>query len=182
KLVPLGEYIPLQDTLGKLVGRLSPVQSDMLPGSSRQTFMAGFGQAIAGICYESAFPELFRRQAAAGGTLIITASNNDPYPPTMMAQHHAQDLMRAVETDRWALRATNTGYSGVIDPHGHTQWRSEANVYALKLATVAQRSTQTLYVRWGDWLTPLLLLVTGLWVLLDWYRGRFPAGEMSDRP
>ncbi|MGF1535509.1 MAG: apolipoprotein N-acyltransferase, partial [Elainellaceae cyanobacterium] len=47
KLVPLGEYIPLQDTLGKLVGRLSPVQSDMLPGSSRQTFMAGFGQAIA---------------------------------------------------------------------------------------------------------------------------------------
>jgi len=34
----------------------------------------------------------------------------------MPAQHHAQDVMRAGESDRWAVRATNTGYSGIIDP------------------------------------------------------------------
>jgi len=38
----------------------------------------------------------------------------------MPAQHHAQDVMRAIESDRWAVRATNTGYSGIIDPHGRT--------------------------------------------------------------
>ncbi|MGF1514104.1 MAG: apolipoprotein N-acyltransferase [Elainellaceae cyanobacterium] len=173
KLVPLGEYIPLQNTLGKLVGRLSPNQSDMLPGQRDQRFTTSFGTAIAGICYESAFPAFFRLQAAAGGTLLVTASNNDPYPPAMMAQHHAQDLMRAIETDRWAVRATNTGYSGIIDSHGRTRWRSEANVYSLKLATVEQRSTQTLYVRWGDWLTPLLVWASGLWLLIGWVQRRF---------
>jgi hypothetical protein len=33
----------------------------------------------------------------------MTASNNDPYPPRMMAQHHAHDVMRAIESDRWAV-------------------------------------------------------------------------------
>ncbi|MGB3615640.1 MAG: apolipoprotein N-acyltransferase [Elainellaceae cyanobacterium] len=169
KLVPLGEYIPLQNSLGRVISRLSPIQSDMVPGQYHQAFQTPVGQAIAGICYESAFSHLFRNQAAAGGTVIITASNNDPYPPAMMAQHHAQDLMRAIETNRWAVRATNTGYSGIIDPRGRTRWRADANRYVLKLATVEQRTTQTIYVRWGDWLTPLLLAANALW-LMFWRR------------
>jgi len=47
---------------------------------------------------------------------ILSASNNAHYSPAMPAQHHAQDVMRAIESDRWAVRATNTGYSGIIDP------------------------------------------------------------------
>ena len=166
KLVPLGEYIPLQNSLGRIVGRLSPIQSDMLPGPRRQILMTPFGAAIAGICYESGFPAAFRDQAAAGGTLIITASNNDPYPITMMAQHHAQDILRAIETDRWAVRATNTGYSGIVDPHGRFRGRANADTYTTKLATVEQRTTQTPYVRWGDWLTPSLVVLAGASLLV----------------
>lgn len=172
KLVPLGEYIPMPNSLGKIVGRLSPIQADMVPGLPEQLFNTPLGPAIAGICYESAFSRLFRDQAAQGGTIIITASNNDPYPQTMMAQHHAQDLMRAIETDRWAVRATNTGYSGIVGPHGRTYWQSEANRYTIKLATVEQRITRTPYVRWGDWLTPFLLCISGLWLALTWGRTR----------
>ena len=78
-----------------------------------------------------------------------------------MAQHQAQDLMRAIETDRWAVRATNTGYSGIIDPHGTIVWRSQPKTYEIHADTIYRRSTKTLYVRWGDWLTPLLLALTG---------------------
>lgn len=158
KLVPLGEYIPFESVIGAVVDRLSPLDAYMIPGSPQQTFSTPFGKAIVGICYESAFPQLFRRQAQAGGEFILTASNNDPYSTAMMAQHHAQDVLRAIETDRWAARATNTGYSGVVDHHGRTLWRSRPLVYQTYQTVIDRRRTITPYVRWGDWLTPLLLL------------------------
>jgi apolipoprotein N-acyltransferase len=158
KLVPLGEYIPFESFLGKFIDRLSPVGASMLPGDVSQHFDTPFGRAIAAICYESAFPWIFRNQAAAGGQFIITASNNDPYSATMMSQHHAQDIMRAIESDRWAVRATNTGFSGIVDPHGKTQWLSGFRTYETHAHIIYRRQTQTLYVRWGDWLLPVLLV------------------------
>lgn len=151
KLVPLGEYIPMAEILGGLVNRLSPLQSYMIPGDEAQQVETPWGHAIVGICYESAFSGFFRQQAATGGEYILTASNNDPYSTAMMAQHQAQDIMRAIETDRWAIRATNTGYSGVVDPHGRILWRSRPNIYQTHSATIYRRQTQTLYVRWGNW-------------------------------
>jgi apolipoprotein N-acyltransferase len=157
KLVPLGEYIPFEPLLGRVISRLSPVSSSLVPGKSSQMFTTPFGPATIGICYESAYSELFRQQTANGGEWIMTASNNDPYPPRMMMQHHAQDLMRAIESDRWAVRVTNTGISGIVTPHGQTQWLSTPNQYVTHLAPIYRRQTQTLYVRWGNWLTYSLL-------------------------
>ncbi len=166
KLVPLGEYIPFEQFLGSFIDRLSPLDAHLIAGSRSQVFDTPFGRAIVGICYESAFAEHFRRQAALGGQFILTASNNAHYSRTMPAQHHAQDVMRAIESDRWAVRATNTGYSGIIDPHGRTRWLSGINTYEIHAATVYRRQTQTLYVRWGDWLTPgLLIFATIVWFL-----------------
>jgi apolipoprotein N-acyltransferase len=167
KLVPLGEYIPFQETLGSFIGRLSPNKSDLTPGRFDQQFDTPWGRAIAGICFDSAFTQLFRNQAAAGGEFILTAANNDPYSSVMMAQHHAQDVMRAIESDRWAVRATNTGYSGVVDPHGETRWRSSVKTYELHAHTIYRRQTQTLYVRWGDWLLPTLVLMTATAIILN---------------
>jgi apolipoprotein N-acyltransferase len=167
KLVPLGEYIPFEQFLGGLINRLSPLDAHLAAGSPSQLFDTPFGRAIAGICYESAFSQHFRRQAAEGGQFILTASNNAHYRPSMPAQHHAQDVMRAIETDRWAVRATNTGYSGIVDPHGRTLWMSRINTYEIHAATIERRKTQTLYVRWGDWLTPVLLAVAGIIGLLN---------------
>lgn len=156
KLVPLGEYIPFEAVLGRVVNRLSPYGESMVPGRFEQRLDTPFGPMAAGICYESAFAELFRQQVSRGGQAIFTASNNDPYPPRQMMQHHAQDVMRAIETDRWEVRVTNTGISGVVDPKGRSHWLSTPNVQTTHLANIYRRQTQTLYVRWGDWLTPLL--------------------------
>ncbi|NEO00442.1 MAG: apolipoprotein N-acyltransferase, partial [Moorea sp. SIO3I7] len=153
KLVPLGEYIPFEEFLGRLIDRLSPLDAHLAPGKPDQLLETPFGQAVVGICYESAFADHFRYQAAAGGQFIITASNNAHYSNTMPAQHYAQDVMRSIETDRWTVRATNTGYSGIVDPHGKTIWLSGINTYELHADTIYRRQTQTLYVQWGNWLT-----------------------------
>ncbi|MDJ0599230.1 MAG: apolipoprotein N-acyltransferase [Crocosphaera sp.] len=166
KLVPLGEYIPFETILGKLIDRLSPLDSHLVAGKTHQKFNTPFGQAITGICYESAFSEHFRRQTNAGGQFIITASNNAHYSEIMPAQHHAQDVIRAVETDRWMARATNTGYSAIVNPKGDTLWISEINSYQLHQGEIYPRNTQTLYVKWGDWLTIILSIIAGgLWLI-----------------
>ncbi len=164
KLVPLGEYVP--DFLNGLVSRLSPIKTNLAKGAPDQVFDTPFGRAIVGICYESAFGEHFRRQR--GGEFILTASNNAHYSAAMPAQHHAQDVMRAIESDRWAVRATNTGYSGIVDPHGNTLWRSKLNTYAVHAHTIYRRQTTTPYFRWGDWLTWLLLVSGTTLAALDW--------------
>ena len=157
KLVPFGEYLPFESILSKIINRLSPLDAHLAAGKSQQIFASPFGQTIVGICYESAFSEHFRWQAKAGGQFIITASNNSHYSDTMPAQHHAQDVMRAIESDRWAARATNTGYSAIVDPRGHTIWISHINQYQIHAGTIYRRNNQTLYVEWGNWLTPTLL-------------------------
>lgn len=159
KLVPLGEYIPFESILGRWIDRLSPLDATLKHGLPYQQVDTPLGRAIVGICYESAFPEHFRRQALAGGAFILSASNDAHYSAVMPAQHHAQDIMRAIETDRWAVRAVNTGYSAIVDPHGRTQWISELDTFATHSATIDRRSTQTLYVRLGNWLTPLMLAI-----------------------
>ncbi|GAB4159397.1 MAG: hypothetical protein Fur0046_38820 [Cyanobacteria bacterium J069] len=170
KLVPLGEYIPFEDLLGRVIGRLSPMAFSMRPGTLEQQFDTPVGRAIAAICYESAFSEVFRRQAAAGGEFILTASNNDPYTRRMMAQHHAQDVMRAIEGDRWAVRVTNTGLSGIVSPHGETAWLSGYRTLETHSATVYRRQRQTPYVRWGDWLLWLLLGLSAIALIASWLR------------
>ncbi|MEG4808165.1 apolipoprotein N-acyltransferase [Microcoleus sp. F8-D3] len=162
KLVPLGEYIPFYEILGGIINRLSPLDAHLVPGNSQQLFDTPFGRAIVGICYDSAFAEIFRYQATNGGEFMLTASNNAHYKPPMLAQHHALDVMRAIETDRWAVIATNTGYSAFVNPRGETVWKSGINTYEVRDATIYRRQTRTFYVQWGDWLTPVLLVLAGL--------------------
>lgn len=161
-LVPLGEYVPFESILGGLIDRLSPLKTRLLPGKTNQVFETPFGRAIVGICYESAYSEHFRRQAEQGGEFILTASNNAHYSAAMPAQHHAQDVMRAIELDRWMARATNTGYSAFVDPRGNTLWISGINTYEIHAETIYRRNTRTPYVRFGDWLTKILVIISGI--------------------
>jgi apolipoprotein N-acyltransferase len=167
KLVPLGEYLPFSELLKGVLQRLSPIQMGMVAGSQHQTFMTSFGQAIVGICYDSAFPELFRTQTLAGGQFILSIANNDPFNDRMLAQHHALDVLRAVESDRWLVRATNTGLSAVIAPQGQTQWKSLPHTQSTHIAKIERRTTQTLYVRYGNWLLPTLILISLSLGLID---------------
>jgi apolipoprotein N-acyltransferase len=69
-------------------------------------------------------------------------------------------------------RATNTGYSAFVDPHGNQLWLSDLDRYQIHSETIYRRDTRTLYVRWGDWLTKVLIITAGLaWLWRAWDQG-----------
>ncbi len=166
RLVPLGEYVP--SWWGPWVQRLSPLNTNTVPGDRRQRVDTPWGRVIFLLCYESAYPGRVWVQARHGGEFILSSANNAHYAATMPAQHHAQDVARAIEVDRWVARATNTGYSALIAPTGRTLWRSPLNQPAIHAGKIHRRQTATPYGRWGNWLSLLL----NLWALSRLWRSR----------
>ncbi len=71
------------------------------------------------ICYEMIFPDLVAQLVRNNAKLIVNISNDawfgnssGPY------QHLNQAIVKAIETNRFILRATNTGISAIITPKG----------------------------------------------------------------
>jgi apolipoprotein N-acyltransferase len=58
--------------------------------------------------------------------------------------------MRAIENDRWLLRATNDGLTASISPQGRVEI-FPAGVREVFAARYGLKSSQTLYTKWGDW-------------------------------
>lgn len=173
KLVPLGEFIPFPSILGGIIRRLSPLDTQLIAGDYSQHFTTPRGDAIAAICYDSAFSEVFRQQALKGGEFIITAANNAHYSHTMPSSHHAQDVMRAIETGKWMARASNTGYSAIVNPHGETIWLSNLNEYQTHRDIIYRRQEKTFYVVQGDWLNKIFLLIIFTYFFLTITRRKF---------
>ncbi|MFN2360774.1 MAG: nitrilase-related carbon-nitrogen hydrolase, partial [Marinobacter sp.] len=80
-------------------------------------------------------------------------------------QHFQMVRMRAIETGRDLLRATNTGITAAISYKGRVLKRVPQFKVATLSAEVTPRAGATPYVRWKDW--PVLgLIALGLGLLL----------------
>jgi apolipoprotein N-acyltransferase len=70
------------------------------------------------ICWEDAFGEEIIRQLPEA-TLLVNVSNVAWFGDSLAPSQHLQiSRMRAIETGRYMLRATNTGVTAIIDPRG----------------------------------------------------------------
>ena len=121
-LVPFGEFIPLRPVLGWVVAVLAIPLQDFARGSPHQRPLEIAGQRVAAdICYEDAFGEEIIRQLPAA-TLLVNVSNVAWFGRSIAPRQHLQiSQMRALETGRYMLRATNTGVTAVIAPDGRVE-------------------------------------------------------------
>jgi apolipoprotein N-acyltransferase len=93
--------------------------SDFSHGAQVQKPMQVAGQKIAvNICYEDAFGEEIIRQLPEA-TMLANFTNDAWWGDTVASRQHLQMAqMRALETGRPMLRATNTGVTAIIGPTG----------------------------------------------------------------
>ena len=92
-------------------------------------------------------------------------------------QHLAMARVRAVENRRWLLRDTNTGVTVSVDPYGRIVARLPENIRGELDAPYAFRSGLTPYVRWGDWLPGLCVILALVLLLLGKQRNHIPVGS-----
>jgi apolipoprotein N-acyltransferase len=161
-LVPFGEFIP--PGFGWVLTLLKIPLTDFSRGSAGQTTLALAGQKIAvNICYEDAFGEEIIRFLPEA-TLLVNVSNVAWFGDSLAPHQHLQIAqLRALETGRFMLRATNTGMTAIIDHHGTIAAVLPPFTQGTLNGTVQGRSGATPYVRWGNGpVVTLALLACGL--------------------
>jgi len=165
-LVPFGEFIP--PGFGWLLSVLEIPLSDFSRGAHDQPPIAAAGQRVAvNVCYEDAFgDEIARRVREA--TILVNVSNVAWFGDSLAPAQHLQIArLRAVETGRMHLAATNTGITAAIDRDGRVLARL-AQFTEGRLEVSAQGyAGATPYARYADWpvvIASLLVLAGALLV------------------
>lgn len=180
-LVPFGEFIPLRSVFGWLINEVLQIpMGDQASGGAHQPPLDVAGQKVAvNICYEDAFGEEIIR-ALPEATLLANVTNDAWYGKSHAAMQHNQlSQMRALETGRMMLRATNTGVTSVIGVDGRVQAMLPQHEEGVLTAEVQGYAGSTPYVRWGN--TAMLVLIAAMLFAAWWLQRRtFPrprAGE-----
>lgn len=156
-LVPFGEYFPVPASVRNWLRLLSLPYSDFTPGASLQPPLRAGGLTIAPtICYEDAFGSA--QLAVLREADVLANVTNDSWFGHSPAryQHFQIGRMRAIEAQRYLLRAANDGVSAVVGPRGEVLQRAVEYQPAVLRGTVEPRRGLTPYARIGNW--PVILL------------------------
>lgn len=170
-LVPFGEFVP--PGFRWFVDRMHIPLGDFDRGTARQELFRYRSQVIApDICYEDVFGEEIiqsvrdSEQWGPGATILLNMSNLGWFGNSWALRQHLQiSRMRALETARPMIRATNTGMTAAIDPNGTVRAVLEPMSRGVMDVEVQGMTGLTPYVRWSN--TPvlawsLLFLIGGL--------------------
>jgi apolipoprotein N-acyltransferase len=162
--VPFGEFIPwgfrwFVDLMQMPIG-------DQQRGDAYQPPMQLAGQRIAvNICYEDLFGSEIRaawRDPERAPTLLLNLSNLGWFDDSLALPQHLQiSRLRALETGRPVLRATNTGATAIVDARGRVTASLPHLTQGVLEGEVQGRSGLTPFLRWGDW-PALALAMAGL--------------------
>jgi apolipoprotein N-acyltransferase len=142
-------------------------------GRARPIYETALGRFGVFICYESAFEDLPRAYRAGGADFLVNITNDAWFGRTSAPYQHAAHLvMRAIENRVGIARAANTGISEFVDPTGREHRRT--SLYQRTFLTGELQTTDVLsiYVRWGDWVGTLSVVLTLVLVAFAWWRRR----------
>jgi apolipoprotein N-acyltransferase len=158
RLVPFGEYVPLDSVLRGLIQFFDLPMSNFTRGNNSTPFLTMRGDIHIApfICYEIVYPD-FVNATLPEADMLLTISNDTWFGSSFGPFQHLQIAqMRALENGRYLLRATNNGISAIVDEKGRlvktsTQFKEEVlngEVYVMK--------GNTPFGKTGSW--PILIL------------------------
>jgi len=156
-LVPFGEYVPLEGLLRGLIAFFDLPMSGFSAGGADQPLLQLKNlRAAMLICYEIAYPATVRSQSL-DADVLLTISNDTWFGSSIGPLQHMQIAqMRARETGRWILRATNNGVTGIINPKGEITASLPQFQAAVLHGSFQAVTGSTPFQRLGNW--PVLIL------------------------
>ena len=154
-LVPFGEYVPLEGWLRGLIAFFDLPMSSFSSGPARQAPLHAHGVAIApSVCYEIAYADQVA-DGAREAAVLLTVSNDTWFGASIGPPQHLQIArVRALETGRPLIRATNDGISALVDAHGRINVHGAQFTREVVRGSVQPTRGLTPFVRFGS--LPLL--------------------------
>jgi apolipoprotein N-acyltransferase len=145
-------------------------------GRELPVYEAAIGRFGVLVCYESAFEDLTRGYRRAGADFVVNITNDSWFGRTAGPYQHASHLvLRAIETRMGIARAANDGVSELVDPLGRASHETTLRTRTVVTGTLMTSDVRTLYVRLGDWVGLLVVVLTvgfaGAVALQRWRRG-----------
>jgi apolipoprotein N-acyltransferase len=109
---------------GQLLGtfpkqRPVPLMADGTPGDRRPVFPVEQGVLGVAVCYDFDGPAVCGDLVRSGATVLVAPTFDAQDWGRAQHEHHALLFrLRAIENDRWLVRAASSGRSEVISPRG----------------------------------------------------------------
>ena len=163
--VPFGEYMPMRSFLKSLGAPVDQVPRDALAGTGRAILdvPTAVGNERIGvvISWEVFFGGRAREGVKDGAGFIINPTNGSSYTWTILqSQQIASSKLRAIETGRWVVQVSPTGFSTFVDPEGRVYDRTGVSEQQVISHNIAIRTGKTVYVALGDkpWVALIALI------------------------
>lgn len=159
RLVPLGEYTPLEDWLEPIYRQMDFRMNNLTPSRDRPLIQV-HGQPVGvTICYESIYPEI-TRFSLPDAAYLVNVSNDSWFGYTRGPwQHLEANRLRAVEAGRDLIRAANTGITAIIRADGSVEKTTPLFERVILEGVVQPRRGATPYARYGEWPFAILSLL-----------------------
>jgi len=155
-LIPFSEYVPYEGIIRWPEFIFGPSTNSHIAGKEAILFEidgAKFGTLI---CSEIIYPGLSRSMVKKGAGFLVNISNEGWFGKSAYSyQALSISVFRAVENRVNMIRATNTGISGFVDPHGRiiaklTKEGEDLFVEGTLTREILLSPPGTFYTRYGD--------------------------------
>ena len=179
RLVPFGEYMPLDSIMGRLgIKKLVHVGDGFSVGPRPAPIHpAGLPAVQPLICYESLFPGLARGGPGQRAAWIVNVSDDAWFGRTYgPLQHLNLASYRAIEEGLPIVRATPTGVSAIIDAYGRIRPGGSLGQGAMGVIDLPlpPALAPTLFSRIGETLFYLMMAGSAGFALWRRFRGALP--------
>ena len=120
KLVPFGEFLPLEKILNKLgLKKITEGHGSFLRGREKDNLIFKELNILPLICYEVIFTGLIQN-SDLNTNLIVNISEDGWFGNSIGPhQHFAKSIFRSIENNTFFLRSANKGISAIIDNKGN---------------------------------------------------------------
>ena len=161
-LVPVTERVPFVPvSLFRAIPGLKNWSGGFRPGGEWSIYDTPLGRLGVVICYESAFEDATRTYRAHGANFFINVTNDAWFGTTSAPAQHASHLvLRTIETRMGVARAANSGITEFVDPLGRAYAATRMNEAAAVAGVLRTSDVIPLYVRLGDWVGKLVVVLT----------------------